>query len=872
MRRLTRWRRAAVGAAAITIALAPLQNRAQSGSKRVASRDTVSARPEVRERIPHTISSPDSVVVVANGRYDAGDVHRFLLGDTYRDLWELPIKVPVLDLTRFAGGLRATEEGGGNQTKSLRFQSADGRTWVFRPVSKDRLAVIERWRDTPIMDLFRDGQSGSFPAAPVVTPPFLQAIGIPHPVPLLAVMPDDERLGEFREKFAGRLGTIEEHVSDAEGDPGFGGAVEILDSEELLERINKEPKRHVDARKFLQARLVDIMLGDTDRHRDQWKWAQMSPGDSLLTPIPRDRDRVLATHDGLLLKAARLMKPYLVEFDSTYPRVASMVGFARDLDDRLVAELDWKTWDSAVTVVQRAVTDSVIHAALYALPRGYHPHLAILEGKLRSRRDRLGDAAADYYRSLSEISDVHGTDHADNAHVVRNPDGTVLIQLGGATAPWFSRRFDPRETKEIRLFLHGGDDTAAVSGTAGPGIVVRVVGGGGTNQLADSSQATGSRPLTRLYDRAKGKEEKFEPDSGFNRLPWVSVHGTYVPPNKDWGTKTSPVVFIGSGRGLGVVPRLGAKRYRYGFRRWPYKSMIGIQGEYASSTSGYRALVQSDFRFEDSPLHLGGQAEMSEFEIMQFFGLGNDVPYSRHPFFDVDQRQWMLRPVVAYAFGLNRDVSIGPVMKFATSDSTPDRFISEQRPYGFGRFGQVGLELRLKHDTRDNASNPLHGFYMEAVGSTWPKAWSLTSAFHRVGATASTYLPMPGPKNTVLALRAGGEKIFGEFPYYESAFIGGSRTLRSARYHRFAGDASLFGTSELRVPVARVPLILPWDVGLLGFAETGRVFVDGRSPGGWHSAVGGGFWIGVLGPSTGVSVLFTNARERGLILGTGVSF
>src|SRR5258705_13965441 len=78
----------------------------------------------------------DSVVVVPGEIYKAGSFHRFMLGDNYRDLWTTPIKVPVLELQNFHGGLKPTKKGGGVQTRSLRFEAADGSEWAFRSVRK----------------------------------------------------------------------------------------------------------------------------------------------------------------------------------------------------------------------------------------------------------------------------------------------------------------------------------------------------------------------------------------------------------------------------------------------------------------------------------------------------------------------------------------------------------------------------------------------------------------------------------------------------------------------------------------------------------------------------------------------------------------
>ena len=106
----------------------------------------------------------------------------------------------------------------------------------------------------------------------------------------------------------------------------------------------------------------------------------------------------------------------------------------------------------------------------------------------------------------------------------------------------------------------------------------------------------------------------------------------------------------------------------------------------------------------------------------------------------------------------------------------------------------------------------------------------------------------------ILVLRGVGKKLFGDFPFHDAAFIGGRNMLRSVDTQRYAGDASLYGGAELRVPLARFGYVLPWDVGIFGMVDAGRVFVDGESPGGWHKTAGVGFWIGVPDPSTAIRV------------------
>jgi len=268
----------------------------------------------------------DSVEIAAGAHYAAGSVHRFFLGSGYRDLWTTPIKVPVLDLRTFAGGLRPLKLSGGNQTKSLRFEAPDGVQYVFRSVDKTGTSTPKALKNTLIDDIVRDQVSTSHPGAAMVAARLLDAAGVLHVTPKLVVMPDDSLLGEFRKDFAGRLGMIEEYPGTPAEHPGFAGAVAIIASDTLLALINRDPEEQIDLPAMLAARLMDMLLGDWDRHAGQWMWArrQTKPRSTWL-PIPRDRDKVfISGGEGVIPGLAKAAGPNLVAFDSAYPSVRGL--------------------------------------------------------------------------------------------------------------------------------------------------------------------------------------------------------------------------------------------------------------------------------------------------------------------------------------------------------------------------------------------------------------------------------------------------------------------------------------------------------------------------------------------------------------------
>lgn len=817
---------------------------------------------------PLSAPAADTVVLPASRKYEAGAFHRMMLGDNYRDLWETPIKVPVLDIGEFDGGLKATEMGGGNQTKSLRLETKDGREYTFRPIYKERLVLPGNLDGTIVEDIFADGLSGSHPTAPVITAPILEAVGVPHPKPVVYVMGNHANLGEYREQFAGKLGTLEEHVSKKDGAPGFAGASEIIDSDDLLEKMNADPSERIDAHKLLTARLIDFLVNDNDRHRDQWKFIRMgSDPSSPWIAVPRDRDKVFVSHEGFLSSVARLVKPNLVSFEARYPNLAALAGKVMSFDERLLASLDRADWDSVAKFVATAVNDSVIDAAMQAMPDEYAPKIPELRAKLKSRRDGLPAAAMKYYGVLAQMLDLHGSDKGEVATIRTFDNGEMEISLRvGTSDPYFQRRFIPGETREIRLYLHGGDDSTIVSGPASRAIVLRVIGGNGTNTIVDPAG------IAMAYAMGTVEGIEYKPDTAFNRRPLFEVYGKKVEPSTDYGSTLVPIVGLKTGRGLGFVPRLGFTRYTESFRTYPYKSMVRMEGAYSTAVGGFALELETDNRFEGSRFHVMTESEATQLEVGHFRGYGNDIPNLRGVFYDVRQSQYSFRPAIGYALGTRSDLSLGPIVRYVSTESLANRFVAEEAPRGFPRYGQVGLQLDLKHDIRDSRSWPTSGTRAEVTARYFPSAWDVESPYGTIDAVASTYYRLRMPKDPVLALRVGGQRVFGDFPYFDAAYLGGSRSLRHARRQRYGGDASLYGNAELRVPVAKFALILPLDFGVFGYGDVGRVWLDGKSPGPWHSSAGGGFWLGVLKPSTAVTVAMTNSRERRILLGIGTSY
>jgi hypothetical protein len=297
-------------------------------------------------------AASDSAKVIAGAAYEAGSLHRFMMGNGYRDLWTASFKVPILDISTYAGGLTAIRGHVGSQTTSLRFLAADGREYQFRSVDKDpRMVLIEELRPTLVGSVIKDGVSSTHPYGGVLSAELLQIAGILHVSPVVMLMPNDPALGEYREQFAGMLGSIEVRADENQDqEHAFAGALKVTASDKLYERINKSPSHRINGHRFLKARFVDLFIGDRDRHRDNWRWAKMSEpaheDDPVIwEPISRDHDHAFEDISGVLPTIASNYSAGIVKYGPEYPSMVRLTWNGQEVDRRFLSGFSKATID-----------------------------------------------------------------------------------------------------------------------------------------------------------------------------------------------------------------------------------------------------------------------------------------------------------------------------------------------------------------------------------------------------------------------------------------------------------------------------------------------------------------------------------------------
>ena len=361
-----------------------------------------------------------------------------------------------------------------------------------------------------------------------------------------------------------------------------------------------------------------------------------------------------------------------------------------------------------------------------------------------------------------------------------------------------------------------------------------------------------------------------------DRRPYVEYeHSDSTPaPPRDWGRTWQYNPWVTSAPDVGLFLGGAIVRYDYGFRKQPYATRLALRLGYATGAETFRAELSGEFRRVNSDVRTNLLLRASGIEVVRFHGIGNETELrGSDQFYRIPQQHYVVAPSITAPVGRRGLLTVGPALKYVTTDLEPGRFVALARPYGVPEFGQAGGQATLQFDIRDRPRAPTRGALFTAGASVYPGVWDAVSAFGEVHGEVANYLTATVPLQPTLAMRIGGKQVWGDYPFHEAAFIGGATTVRGLREQRYAGDAALYGNAELRLHLSKFFLVLPADLGVFALADVGRVFVEGESSDKWHTGVGGGIWVAFLDPGNAITAALVRGEDRtGLYFGTGFIF
>ena len=63
------------------------------------------------------------------------------------------------------------------------------------------------------------------------------------------------------------------------------------------------------------------------------------------------------------------------------------------------------------------------------------------------------------------------------------------------------------------------------------------------------------------------------------------------------------------------------------------------------------------------------------------------------------------------------------MLRYSDNNVDEEQLAEQEQPYGFGRFGQVGLNATFAVDRRDNPQYPRKGVFFATRATLWPEVW-----------------------------------------------------------------------------------------------------------------------------------------------------
>lgn len=417
----------------------------------------------------------DSSTVRISTKYEARSfLHRAIMGSNYRKTWNAPAKLPEFYLSK--SGFKIEKLGGGEQTKSLRLKDRNGKLWVLRTIDKDVTpAVPKTLKNTFVKNIVQDMISASYPYSHLIVGKLSQAADIIAPMPEIYFVADDSALGDYRSIFANTICSLEQYEPTPDGS-------DTKETEDVLEKL-REVDDLVLQKKFLKIRLMDMLVGDWDRHMDQLRWGSVdSTNLTLHYAIPRDRDNALFHAGGLLPFFAKIsFMPHITGFTKSSSNIKMLSKKAWGLDRTFLNKLDAEAWQETIKQFQNTVTDAVIEDAVNSIPA----NIVAMDGemltsKLKSRRDGLLKNGMKYYRFLSGQVTINGSDEEDLFVISRNKEllkvSVYQLKKNGTKLKVYERYLRPSETGVVYLNGLKGNDHFQIGDISESKIQLRISG------------------------------------------------------------------------------------------------------------------------------------------------------------------------------------------------------------------------------------------------------------------------------------------------------------------------------------------------------------------------------------------------------------
>jgi Calcineurin-like phosphoesterase len=816
---------------------------------------------EYPESFPQTITTS----IYTPQMTKKGWFYRFLFGNHYHDVYSRPITVPVAEIDTLYGGLQPGRQGGGHQSNSLRLIDNKDREFVMRGIKKSAIRFLQAaafkgkyvgddYKNTLAEEFLLDFYTTSHPYTPFVADKLEEVVGIFHTNPELYYIPKQNELKENNELYGDELYMVEEHPGKEFKDLGsFGKADDIEGTDDVMANLEKDPKYTIDERAYIRVRLFDMLVGDWDRHADQWRWARYDGKDKVVyKPIPRDRDQAFSKYDGALMSIIMNI-PGLRHMQTFKDDIRNVKWLNREpypLDLKMIKDTGEALWLEEAKYLKEHLTDEAIEKAFDLLPKELQDnHIATIKTNLKARREKLEEYAAEYRRVLLKTVVVVGTDKKEKFVITRLPHGETKVEVFSIKKDNEEKisdhTYNKKETKEIWVYGLDDDDVFEVKGKPQHAIMVRIIGG----QNHDTYMVENGKRV-RIYD-FKSKENTYDTDSK-TRLVLTDDYET----NSYDAEKPAYNAWAGyplAGYNPDDMVKVGVLlNYTINnFNRRPYSQKHAIRANYFFATEGFELGYRGTFMNVASKWNFALDALYTSpnFSI-NFFGWGNETVNNDNSLgMDYNRVKLQVFRASPSFFKQGRNGSYMELkMPFETIevDNIRNRLVNNpgvvpERVFEHRQYG--GAEALYQFENYDSRSLPGLGFQFSALAGYKMSFDEIKRNFPYAEASLMIAHKITHDESIVLSSTVKGKAIFNNnFEFYQAATLGGNE-LRSFRRERFTGKQYFYQSTDLRFKIGAIKSFLPLKYGVTAGFDYGRVWLQDDNSRKWHTSTGGGVWL-----------------------------
>lgn len=827
-------------------------------------------------QLPETFPQTVEIAVYPKEMTQVSTTYKWLWGEHYRDLYSTPITAKVATLDTLYGGLTVIRKGGGHQTRSLRLNDKNGNNYNLRALSKSAVQFLQStafkdnfieddFKETLTEDLILDFYTASHPYAPFIISGLADAIEVYHTNPQLLYIPKHKALGKYNDEYGDELYMLVERPDEGFTNvASFGTPKTIESTSTIFENLRKDEKYKIDEASYIKERLFDMLLGDWDRHQDQWRWAQFDiNGEKVYKPIPRDRDQVFSNYDGALLDLAKTFIPPTRQFQEyngklKHSKWINAAGIGLDRTFTQTSNRD--VWLQQAHYIKENLTDAAIEKAFKKLPKELDSKISqsiIL--KLKERRDLIVDIANEYYDVLSKLVILTGTDK-DDAIIVERKDNATLISISrikdGEVMPPFKQRYiTSNETKEVWLYALDDDDDISVIGNGNNPVFTRIIGGQNNDIYTIKS---GKR--IKVYDyKSKPNTVVDKGNASFKFSDIYDFNRYYY--NKKKTATTTILPSIGFNPDDGFRSGLQLSYVEKGFKSDPFQVKHRVGGGYFFATQGFDFQYEGEFAntFGSWNLFINARATSENF-TQNFFGFGNESQnFDADLGFDFNR---VKTSIIKGGVGISKDGHYGSRMALTLNaervevDETSNRFIDvlpNNDPTFFESKYFGNLNFDYSYSGFDNKVSPTRGMFFQLRTGVTTNLEATSRTFGYIHPSLEFYNALSRNRKLVLRTQVQSRVTIGDtFEFYQAAILGANSGLRGFRTQRFTGESALAFSGDLQYALVKFRTgLVPLKLGVYGGGDYGRVWFDGEDSTTWHNSLGGGMTLNAVDAISG---------------------